>query len=182
MEIKDYCKGNYDIICSCEGSAEEDVINWLLDEDKLLFSREQLVYKKITRIRSVKEIENKFLNLDYEDKSVVIFRIIDSRNEKFTLGNLYRDRFDVINYNTNPEIEILIIIEMGDLQKYTNQSGKNKLKPSEYATRQYKIKKIKQSGTFADFFDNDIDSLVNSIREHKSKLGKGHFTICDLLK
>lgn len=182
MEIRDYCKGNYEIICSCEGAAEEDVINWLLDEDKLLFSREQLVYKKVTRIRSVKEIENKFLNLDYGDKSVVIFRIIDSRNEKFTLGNLFRDRFDVINYNTNPEIEILMIIKMGDLQKYTNQSGKSKLKPSEHATKHYKLKKIKQSGTIKEFFNHEIEPLVNSIREHKSKIGKGHFTICDLLK
>jgi len=182
MEIKDYCKGNYAIICSCEGAAEEDVINWLLDEDKLLFSREQLVYKKITRTRPVKEIEKKFLNLDYGDKSVVIFRIIDSRNEKFNLGNLYKNRFDVYNYITNPEIEILMIIKMDDLQKYTNNSGKNKPKPSEYATIQYKLKKIKQSGTIVDFFDNDIESLIDSICEHKSKIGKGHLTIWDLLK
>lgn len=100
MEVKDYCNGDYYIICSCEGTAEEEIINWLLDEERLLFTREQLVEKKITRIRPAKGIEKKFLSLDYGNKSVVIFRIIDSSNEQFKLSNLYKDRYDVCDYIT----------------------------------------------------------------------------------
>lgn len=58
MGVEEYCNGDYLIICSCEGTAEEDIINWLLDEDKLLFSREDLIYKNITRLRTAKKIEN----------------------------------------------------------------------------------------------------------------------------
>lgn len=182
MGVKDYCNGDYFIICICEGRAEEEVINWLLDEEKLLFKRSDLVGKnryKITRIRKAKKIESEILNFDF-DKPVVIFRILDSKNEKFEFGKLYKERYSVINYITNPEIEILMITIRGDLHKYTTKHSKQK--PSEYAKTQYRIKNIKQSGVFYDFFDGEIDLLLESLEEHKSKKGKDHLTIFDLLK
>lgn len=164
----------------CEGTAEQDIIEWLLEEDRLLFNKDSLVDKRITRIRKAKKIEKEFLSLDY-DKPVVIFRIIDSRNEKFTLGNLYKDRFTVRNLITNPEIEILMIIDKDDYQNYTKK-WESKVKPSEYASTQYKIKKIKQQGTIKDFFNSDIDSLISAIKSHKKMKGKKHLTINDILK
>ena len=179
MDVKEYCNGDYLIICSCEGTAEEDTINWLLDEDKLLFSREDLIYKKITRLRTAKKIENEFLNLDY-DKPVVIFRVLDSTKEVFQLGKLYKDRFDVCDYITNPEIEILMVIDAGDLDSYTKKFSR--FKPSDYLSNTYKIKGIKKSGMIREFFNGDIERLILSIREHKSKKGKKHLTLFDLLK
>lgn len=182
MGIEAYCNGDYLIICICEGTAEEEVINWLLEEDRLLFSRDHIIGKtrgKVTRTRKARKIESEILSYDF-DKDVVIFRIVDSKNEKFELGNLYKERHDVINYVTNPEIEILMIINCGDLSKYARKYSHQK--PSEYAKEQYKIKHIKSKGTFYDFFKGDIDSLINAIKEHKSKKGKGHLTIDDLIK
>lgn len=182
MELEKYCNGDYYIICSCEGTAEEDVINWLLDEDKLLFSRKNLVGEhrgKVTRLRTAKKIENKILGFDF-DKSVVIFRIIDSKNEKFQLGNLYRESCGVVNYVTNPEIEILIITINGDLQKYMKKFSR--IKASEYAKDEYKIKNIKQKGTFREVFGNDVNLLVEALKEHKRVKGKNHLTIYDLIR
>ncbi|MEA1975237.1 MAG: hypothetical protein U9N10_06710 [Bacillota bacterium] len=181
MGVEKYCNGDYLIICICEGTAEEDVINWLLDEDLLLFSRDELVGKtrgKLTRTRKANKIESEILSYDF-DKDVVIFRIIDSKNEKFELGNLYKERHDVVNYITNPEIEILMISKCGELDKYTRKFSRQK--PNEYAKEQYKVKKIKSKGTFYDFFEGDINLLIGALREHKSKKGKGHLTIYDLL-
>lgn len=181
MEIKNYCTGEHYILCLCEGTAEEDIMNWLLDENRLLFTRKDLIDKKFIRTRIVKKIEDIYLSLDY-DKPIVIMRIIDSKKEKFNLGNLYKGRFEVMNIITNPEIEILMIVNRGDLHSYATKQTREKLKPSEYAAKHYRIKKIKQSGTMKDFFNNDIDSLVHSIREHKSKKGKGHYTLADIIK
>jgi|LGOV01.1.fsa_nt_gb hypothetical protein len=76
------------IICLCEGSSEEGVMNMLLNNNKLVFSRDQLVRKKVHRRMSVRKVEDKFLNFDY-GKTVVILRIIDSAREKFNLRKVY---------------------------------------------------------------------------------------------
>lgn len=182
MELKDYCNGTYSIICICEGTAEEDVMNWLLDEDRLILKRKDLVGKnryQLTRTRKVRKIENEMLNLDFE-KPVVIFRIIDSRSEKFVLSNLYKHRFDVVSFRTNPEIEILMISFKGDLHRFMTKHSREK--PSVYATKKYKLKHIKQKGMMKSFFDGNINSLIASLKTHKSKIGRNHLTIYDLIQ
>ena len=52
------------------------------------------------------------MNYDY-DWPVCIARVLDSRKEKFRLGNLYRDRYQVKSYITHPEIEVLVILREG---------------------------------------------------------------------
>ncbi|MFI3215020.1 MAG: hypothetical protein R3Y24_17060 [Eubacteriales bacterium] len=41
--------------------------------------------------------------------NITVYRILDSRKENFKLGKLYKDKVDVINVITAPEIEMLII-------------------------------------------------------------------------
>lgn len=38
MELKKYFTGDYYVLCLCEGTAEKEIIEWLLEENKLLFS------------------------------------------------------------------------------------------------------------------------------------------------
>lgn len=166
------------VLCSCEGTAEQETIEWLLDEDKLIFSRDQMIEKKCIKTRSAKNIERKYLSLDY-DKEVVILRILDSKKDTFKLSKLFVDRFEMINCRTNPEIEILMIVHKGDYAKYRNKHSRTK--PSDYAKKEYSIKNIKSSGTFKKFFST-IENLIDSIKEHKSKNGGNHLTIFDLLK
>lgn len=179
MGVINECNGAYYVICICEGTAEQDIIEWLLDEDKLLFKRTDLIGKKTERSRTSRIIESLYLNLDY-DKPVYIIRIIDSKKEKFELSKLYKDRFKIYNIITNPEIEMLMIIQNGDYLQYTNKHSDKK--PSEYACVEYKIKKIKQRGTMKIFFNDKVDELIACIMQHKSCKGKGHLTIADLLK
>lgn len=179
MGVIKECNDEYYVICICEGTAEQEIIEWLLDEDKLLFKRKDLINNKTERSRTSKKIEGAYLNLDY-DKPVLIIRIIDSKKEKFELGNLYKERYQVYNVITNPEIEMLMIVHAGDYSKYTNKHSDKK--PSDYAATEYKIKGIKKSGTMRSFFKNDIDALIAAIKDHKACKGKGHATIADLLK
>lgn len=179
MGLDIYFNNDYYILCICEDSAEEDIMNWLLEENKLKFSKDDLIDKKFIRIRGARKIQDKYLSFDHQ-KEVVILRILDSSKENFNLDNLFKDRFEVVNAITNPEIEILIIINFDDLKVYS-QKHKN-TKPSSYAKSQYSIKNIKKYGTMRKIFNNDIDSLIKSIDIHKAKISKTQYTINDLLK
>lgn len=178
MGLDKLCSGKCLILCSCEGRNEEDAIDWLLDEDKLIFTRNDLIDKKCTRDRQAKKIQDRYLSYDHE-KEVVVLRIIDRVGDKFKLGKLFVDRFDVLNIITNPEIEILMILHRGDYQEYIKKGSK--MKPSLYAKSNYSEMNIKTKGSVKDFF-GDINSLIGALEEHKKRYGKDHLTLYDLVK
>lgn len=43
--------------CICEGSAEEAVIDILIDNDLLIFKREELLEERVIRCRNAKQFE-----------------------------------------------------------------------------------------------------------------------------
>ena len=94
--------------CICEGSAESAIIDILIDNDLLIFSREELLEESVIRCRNAKRFEERYLRKGFNDKISVI-RILDSRREVFRLSKAYEHKVDVINVITAPEIEMLII-------------------------------------------------------------------------
>lgn len=155
---------NKKIICICEGRFEEDLINYLLDNDKLKFQRSDLIEESTTRIRSAKNIQMNFLNRSYE-KKIIILRILDSRREAFKLDKAYQSKVtSVSNIITRPEIEILVVINEGDYNNYTNHND-NRQKPSEYCKTKYRFDDVKSSGFVRRYF-NDISSLIDSINSY----------------
>lgn len=94
--------------CICEGSAEHAIMDILLDHDLLIFTREHILEEKVIRCRDGKRFEKKYLRKDFTGK-ITVFRILDSRREKFKLSKAYEHKVDVINVITAPEIEMLII-------------------------------------------------------------------------
>lgn len=95
--------------CLCEGSAEKAIMNILLDNDLLIFKREELLEEEVLSCRSAKNFEERYLRKAFDDKISVI-RIHDSRKEDFKLSKAYENKVDVVNIITAPEIEILAII------------------------------------------------------------------------
>ena len=77
------------IACICEGGAETAIINLLLDNDMLIFSRNQLLEEEVLPRTPVKDFEKRYLRREYDGK-ITILRIIDSRSEKFNLSKAYR--------------------------------------------------------------------------------------------
>ena len=51
-------------LISCEGTAEEIIVEKLLEADVMVFSRDDIV--EVTRKRSAREIQDAYLNYDYE--------------------------------------------------------------------------------------------------------------------
>lgn len=163
--------------CICEGSAEKAIMNILLDNDLLIFKREELLEEEVLSCRSAKNFEERYLRKTFDDKISVI-RILDSRKENFKLSKAYENKIDVVNIITAPEIEILAIIKEG---KYLDFK-KSKLKPSDYCKQVLKIHNIKNYDFVIDYF-SDVDSLIAAMKQYKqiSNLPKGELSLIDLL-
>ena len=169
------------IICSCEGAAEQEIMELLLDNEETIFDRSQLVFGEVTKLRKGEDIKNKYLGADYDEK-IILIRILDSKREKIRIPKPYNEKVEIVNINTNPEIEILIIIYFEKYQDYIRHYKSSK-KPSEYCKEILKIPNCKKQGYFSNLFGNNIDVLVKVIKEYSSyrNRNEGYF-LSDLLK
>lgn len=164
--------------CICEGSAENAIMDILLDCNLLIFTREEMIEEEVIRCREGKKFEQKYLRKGFKDKISVI-RILDSRHENFKLSKAYADKVDVINVVTAPEIEMLVIFNE-DKYKEFKKSGK---KPSSFCKEDLKMTEIKSYDFVKNYFSNPM-VLVDAIRKYHemSKVPKGEYTLLDLLR
>lgn len=172
MELSKY------IACICEGTAERVIIDLLIDNDKLIFSREDLLEHEVIRCRSGKKFEEQYLRKGFSEQ-ITIFRILDSRRENFCLSKAYAGKVKVINVITAPEIEMLVIHNENKFTHYKS-SG---MKPSDYCKTELKYGDVKSEEFVKEYFAN-IDVLVSSIREYKrvAKVQRNEITLADILK
>lgn len=172
MELNDY------IACICEGSAEQAIMELLLDSNKLIFSSERLLEEEIITVRGAKKFEKRYLRKSFSEK-ITVLRILDSRKENFNLSKEYKDKVDIINIITAPEIEMLIICNE---DKYS-EFKKSKMKPSNFCKIKLKFSNVKNYDFVKDYF-SDINKLITSINEYKrvSNIPKKEDTLFDLLK
>lgn len=167
------------IACICEGGAETAIMDILLDNDLLIFKRDQLVDERILPRTSVKEFERRYLRMAYDQK-IFILRIIDSRSEKFNLSKAYRCQVEIINVITAPEIEMLIIASKNKYDDYCRSESK---KPSEYCKTVLGIKNVKSPAFIQEYFANP-EYLIDSIKKyhHIHKQRKDEASLYDLIK
>ena len=171
------------IACICEGGAERAILDLLLDNHKLIFEREDLIEEEILRCRSGKEFEKRYLRKGFADQ-ITIYRILDSRSEKFNLSKAYEPKVDVKNVITAPEIEKLIICTEGKTTDYERESRKNpQLKPSIYCKAFLKYSDVKRYDFVTKYF-SDMEVLLKALHEYRrvSKIRTNEMTIWDLLK
>lgn len=172
MELSKY------IACICEGTAERVIIDLLLDNNKLIFRREDLLEHEVIRCRNAKKFEEQYLRKGFTEQ-ITILRILDSRRENFRLSNAYASKVKVINVITAPEIEMLVIFNEN---KYTQYKASG-IKPSEYCKSELKHRNVKSEAFVQEYF-KDIDVLVAAIHEYKrvSDVKRGEITLADILK
>lgn len=167
------------IACICEGGAETVIMNILLDNDLLVFSRAQLIEERVLPRVSARRFEERFLRTEY-DSRITILRIIDSRAESFPLRKQYLHQVEIVTVVTAPEIEMLIIANEGKQEDFY-RSGKQK--PSDYCICELQYKDVKRKGFIEKYFSNPA-TLVSAIekynRIHKKK--NNEVTLYDLLK
>lgn len=172
MELSNY------VACICEGAAEEVIINILLDHDKLIFNREQLIEEEPIRCRGAKTFEARYLGKGFTNRISVV-RILDSRRENFKISKPYEHKIDIINVITAPEIEMLVILTEKKYKEFKS-SGK---KPSDFCKQVLGFHDVKSKAFVEDYF-KDADTLVSAIGEYKriSQIPKGEYSLADLLK
>ncbi len=164
--------------CICEGTAEQVIIDLLLDNSKLIFSRNDLLEHEVLRCRTGKNFEEQYLRKGFTEQ-ITVFRILDSRRENFKLSKAYQSKVKVVNIITAPEIEMLVILNEGKYIDY-KKSG---MKPSVYCKSILKHRDVK-SAAFVKSYFKDIDVLIKAIIEYKrvSNVKRNEFTLADILK
>ena len=164
--------------CICEGTAEQVIIDLLLDNNKLIFSRNDLLEHEVLRCRTGKNFEEQYLRKGFTEQ-ITVFRILDSRRENFKLSKAYQSKVKIINIITAPEIEMLVILNEDKYADY-KKSG---MKPSIYCKSILKHHDVK-SATFVKSYFKDIDVLIKAIIEYKrvADVKRNEFTLADILK
>lgn len=166
------------IACICEGAAEQSIIELLLDNNKLIFTYEDMLEGEVIRCRSGKKFESNYLKKGFSDK-ITVLRILDSRREQFKLSKAYEDKIEVINVITAPEIEMLIIFNEGKYDEYK----RSHTKPSEFCKSVLGYSSVKSTSFVKSYFEN-VDGLIAAINEYKriSNIQRGELTLADLLR
>ena len=165
------------IACICEGSAEAAIIDILLDNRLLCFTREDLLDESVLRCRNAQTFETRYLRKEMNGKISVI-RVLDSRRENFKLSNAYAAKVTVINVITAPEIEMLIILNENQYRQF-KQSGK---KPSTFCKENLTMHQVKAYDFVRNYFCNTSDLLYTIKRYAEiSKQPQGEYTLLDLL-
>ena len=77
------------VACICEGAAERAIMNILLENDKLIFTFDNLLEGKVLRCRKAEEFEKQCLRKGFTEQ-ITVYRILDSRRENFKLRNCHK--------------------------------------------------------------------------------------------
>jgi len=163
------------VYCIYEGNAELEILDILLDNKALIFSKDDLLDNKFHKRVSGKMLSEK---LKYKfDKPIVIVRILDSKSENLKLIKPYCEMYtDIINCYTCPEIEYLLILYHDDLKKY-NKEG---LKPSEFCKKYYDYSKNKDKAYFKSNYT--VDEIILMLRKYHYQKKKHNLSIYSLVK
>lgn len=178
------------ILIMCEGPNELAVINLLLDHDKLIFKRADLLdlvafhARQLATSTAVKMALNRYPNND-----VKILRIGDAQSESIKITPNYRSKIlSVEKYCTKRELEVLLIIAETLWTDYLKV--KSKTKPKIFAKQNIKFnkKRYDNSSVFhKEYFEcKGITALTDSIKQYNSLAKHNHekteFFLSDLLK
>lgn len=164
--------------CICEGAAESAIIDILVDNDLLIFTREEMLEESVIRCRTAKKFEERYLRKGF-DNQISVIRILDSRREDFRLSKAYANKVDVINIITAPEIEMLIIHNERAYERF-KRSGK---KPSEFCKIDLRMHDVKSYDFVKNYFSAP-QTLLNAIGEYRrtANIPKGEYSLSDLLR
>lgn len=163
----------------CEGNSEVQLMQYLLDKNALIFSKEQIIDRRPIHARQGKKIKPIIDSMPI-DVDIVLYRIGDTLKEKFDLscfGEKRKSHITIIDINTKPEIEILIIIKEGLYNEYLKL--KSKIKPKQFI-KQY----LKEYSNFNDYLLQN--NLILAIKEykrlkHSNKNNRNNIFLADII-
>jgi hypothetical protein len=177
------------ILVLCEGQNEEVIINLLLDSNSLIFTRDDLIGRRIYAIR---QLDNPFIKteLKHYGEMVKVFRIGDKQTDSLLIPKELKgiiNKSEIYKYCTKPEFEILLIINENLEKEY--EKTKSKKSPKAFSKEYIKYNGIKydQTKEFSEMYygGKNINKLIFNIKKYKSykrKHNKDELYLADLLK
>ena len=172
----------------CEGPNEETIINILLDNDLLRFTKDDLIGLKPYNVRQLKN-PTIISELKRYNKPVIIYRIGDTQNDKIAIPKelkkiVSQDR--IFKFCTKPELEMILIINENLISKYNKV--KSSVKPKTFAKQNivFNNRKYDNSCEFYKeyYFGERVSFLISNIKEYKKnkKHNREEGYLADLLK
>ena len=160
------------ILLMCEGQNEETILNILLDNDLLIFTRDDLIGLKPYAIRQLSHPTIKS-ELKHYGLPVKVYRIGDKQNDKLPIPNDLKKiviKNEIYKFCTKPEFEMLLILNEGLEKEY--EKVKNKMSPKSFAKKNIKMngRKYDQSTEFIKLYygGNNINNLIKNIKKYKT--------------
>ncbi len=161
------------ILIMCEGPNELKVINLLLDNDKLSFTRDDLLDMRPFHVRQLDAPQLK-PSLDAYHGEIRVYRIGDKLSDKLKVPKELSTKItEQRKFCTKPELEMLFILAENRLPDF--EKVKSKQKPKIFCKHNvvFNRKRYDNSTAFYDlYFDGRIDLLVNAITEYHRTHGK----------
>ena len=112
----------------CGGPNELKIINILLENEKLVFSSDDLLGLVPYHARQIKSSAAVKAALNLYPDEVHVLRIGDGQNERLEIPSEYKDKITLVEkYCTKPELEMLLIISEELADEY--EKVKSKMKP-----------------------------------------------------
>lgn len=182
--LKEQLKGKY-VICSCEGAAEEAIMDLLIDNGLLCFCREDLISGVCTRIRTGEHLARQFLGTEME-REIAILRILDREKEQIKLPKAYKMRGDVSIFDivTKPEIEILHIIDANlydDFKAPRNKGVKASAYCKGHLEMRNNVRDPKSKRFIVQRYADNPARLIEAIRRHRQIVQQKAYSLFDLL-
>lgn len=153
----------------CEGDNEKTIMNILLDHKLLTLEENDLVGLRVYPSRQIDKTPMVKLELSHCTEKVTVYRIGDTLKDELKVKG-YEDKIVCVKkYCTKPELERLVIIAAGLEKKY--QKVKNNMQPKQFAKNEKIVinnsKYRNASEFFKEAFEDDVELLVNAIKEYK---------------
>ena len=160
------------ILIMCEGPNELKIINLLLDNDKLRFTRDDLLDMRPFHARQLLSPQLKPA-LDAYHGELAIYRVGDTLTDSLKIP---KDWSSVIveqrKICTKPELEMLLIIATQQVAEYSKT--KSKIRPKTFCKQhvEYNHHRYDNTTVYYDiFFGTRIDLLVDAIIEYRRTHG-----------
>ncbi len=155
----------------CEGTNEKKIIELLLENDRMSISYDDLVGRQVYHARQIKTSAVVKTQLKIYGGDVEIWRIGDKQKDKLVIPSDFRMQIKAVKkYCTLPELEILLIISEKMYKEY--EKTKSKIHPKQFAKENISCNKNKYNCStrfYEDYYGNNIQKLVDAIREYKQR-------------
>src|SRR5574344_1876224 len=145
----------------CEGPNEKAIVDMLIDSNKLIVNRNDLLNREVFFARQIDSSPNIKIALETYNKKVVLWRIGDKLSEKIRKINKYQKYIEtdkIKKFCTKPELEILLIINFKLIKEYNKE--KSKTMPKEYSKKNIKLNGKKYNNStnqLKEYYSDNID-------------------------